>query len=126
MEISTGLAPSFPTILSQARRAGNLVFTSGTVPMRPGEKTVSGSTIEEQAKLSIENLAHVLKAAGARLTDVIKVTVYLTDMADYRAFNTVYKQYFKPPLPARTCVAVKELALPEMRIELDAVAELPA
>lgn len=126
MEISSDSAPSFPTILSQARRTGNLVFTSGTVPMRPGEKTVNGATIEEQAKLSIENLGQVLKAAGAELADVIKVTVYLTDMADYRAFNGVYKQYFKPPMPARTCVAVKELALPHMRVELDAVAELRA
>ncbi|MBX3459136.1 MAG: RidA family protein [Planctomycetes bacterium] len=125
MEISTEHAPAFPTILSQARRAGNLVFTSGTVPMKPGERTVSGTTIEEQTRLSIENLAHVLNAAGAGLPQVIKVTVYLTDMADYRAMNSVYKQHFKPPMPARTCVAVKELALPDMRIELDAVAELP-
>ncbi|MBK8206033.1 MAG: hypothetical protein IPK87_04460 [Planctomycetes bacterium] len=124
MEIHTDKAPAFPTILTQARRSGNLVFTSGTVPMRPGEKSVSGASIEEQARLSIENLSHVLKAAGAGLGDVIKVTVYLTDMADYRDFNAVYKQYFTQPMPARTCVAVRELALPEMRVELDAVAEI--
>ena len=125
MEIRTDKAPAFPTILSQARRSGALIFTSGTVPMLPGQKHTTGSNITEQTRLSLQNLSCVLEAAGARLDNVIKVTVYLTDMKDYSAMNAVYKQFFKPPMPARTCVGVKELALPQMRIEIEAVAEIP-
>ncbi|MCC7509807.1 MAG: RidA family protein [Planctomycetes bacterium] len=124
MEIHTDKAPAFPTILTQARRSGNLVFTSGTVPMHPGDKQVVGKNITEQARVSLQNLSRVLEAAGARLQDVVKVTVYLTDMKDYSAMNAVYKEFFKPPMPARSCVGVLELALPQMRIEIEAVAEI--
>ncbi|MCC6466656.1 MAG: RidA family protein [Planctomycetes bacterium] len=118
-------APSFPSILSQGRVCGNLLFTSGLVPMSPGEHDVCPGGITEQTRLVLENLGHVLKAAGSSLRHVLKVTVFLADMADYRAMNDEYRRFFAPPLPARSCVAVKALALPAMRVELEAVAEIP-
>jgi len=125
MIISTDKAPSFPTILSQARRVGNLLFTCGTVPMHPGSKELAAPDIETQTRVSLENLGHILRAGGADFGTCIKVTVYLTDMRDYSAMNAAYKQFFKQPMPARTCVGVKELALPGMKVEIEAVAEIP-
>ncbi|MBE7492019.1 MAG: RidA family protein [Planctomycetes bacterium] len=124
MIVSTDQAPSFPTILSQARRAGNLLFTCGTVPMRPGSRELAAPDMETQTRVSLENLGHILRAGGANFDTCLKVTVYLTDMRDYGAMNAVYKQFFRPPMPARTCVGVKELALPGMKIEIEAVAEI--
>ena len=124
--ISSSHAPSFPTILSQARRVGNLLFTCGTVPMRPGTKELAAADIEGQTRVSLENLGHILRAGGADFATCVKVTVYLTDMRDYSAMNAIYKQFFKQPMPARTCVGVKELALPGMRVEIEAVAEIPS
>lgn len=126
MQINTPHAPGFPTILSQARTCGNLVFTSGLVPMEPGRREVCAGGIREQTGLVLRNLAAVLQAAGSGLPHVLKVTVFLTDMANYRAMNEVYKQHFEAPLPARSCVAVRQLALPEMLVELEAVAEIPS
>lgn len=125
MEVSTDLAPSFPTIMSQARRGGNLLFTSGLAPIKPGARNVYGSNIEQQTELTLQNLASVCKAGGASLDNVLKVTIYLITMDNYRAMNEVYKQFFSAPLPARSCVGVSELALPDMLIEIDAVVEAP-
>lgn len=124
MIVSTDKAPGFPTILSQARRVGNLLFTCGTVPMRAGSRELAAESIEAQTRVSLENLGHILHAGGADFASCVKVTVYLTDMRDYSAMNAVYKQFFNQPMPARTCVGVKELALPGMRVEIEAVAEV--
>ncbi|MBK9975681.1 MAG: RidA family protein [Planctomycetes bacterium] len=126
MIVSTSQAPSFPSILSQARRVGNLLFTCGTVPMQPGSKELAASTIEEQTRVSLVNLGHILRAGGADFATVVKATVYLTDMRNYSAMNAIYKQFFAQPMPARTCVGVRELALPGMLVEIEAIAEVTA
>lgn len=126
MVVHTENAPSFPTILSQGRRVGNLLFTCGTVPMLPGGKELAAISIKDQTRLSLVNLGHILRAGGADFATVIKATVYLTDMRNYSAMNAVYKEFFAQPMPARTCVGVRELALPGMLVEIEAVAEIKA
>jgi 2-iminobutanoate/2-iminopropanoate deaminase len=114
-------APAPVASYSQAVRAENLLFLSGQIPLDPATGALVEGGIEAQTERVLENLGHVLKAGGATLDDVLKVTVYLLDMADFQAFNTVYAKYFSKEPPARVTVAVA--GLPRgARIEIDAIA----
>ena len=124
--IESEAAPQFPTILSQGRRVGNPLFISGQVSMKAGSREVYGNDIREQVKQTLENVRAVCEAAGTSMASVVKTTIFLTDMRHYAAMNEVYKQYFKPPMPTRSCVAVAALALPALMCEIEAVAELPS
>lgn len=120
--IHTDKAPSAIGPYSQAVKTGNLVFTSGQIPVVPQTGEVIGDTIEEQAEQVMKNVREVLLAAGSDPEHVIKTTCFLADMADFAAFNQIYARYF-PEKPARSCVAVKELPK-QVLCEVEAVAEL--
>ncbi len=119
-----------------ARRVGNFIFVSG-LSSRQADDSIAGITrtpdgriirdIARQTEAVIENLRLVLQAAGVDLAQVVDVTVFLVDMADYAAFNAVYDRYFTAETgPTRTTVAVRELPHPDLLIEIKAVAYVPA
>jgi 2-iminobutanoate/2-iminopropanoate deaminase len=120
--VQTNNAPAAIGPYSQAKIVGNLVFTSGQIPLCPATGEVAGATIEEQTGLVCKNLAAVLEAAGSGLDKVIKTTCFLSDMADFAAFNGVYAKYFVSK-PARSCVAVKTLPK-NVLVEVDVIAEI--
>ena len=120
--IATSGAPAAIGPYSQAKISGNLIYTSGSIPVDPTTGIVIGSNIGTQAEQTILNLKAILEAAGSSLKRVIKTTCFLTEMQNFAAFNEVYATYFTES-PARTCVAVK--ALPKgVLCEIDAIAEL--
>lgn len=103
--------------------AGALLFCSGQVPIDPATGTIVEGTIGVQTRQVMENLKAVLKAGGCGLTDVVKITVYLIDLAEFTEMNQVYGSYFADNFPARSTVEVK--ALPRgARIEMDAIAAM--
>ena len=107
-KVHTEKAPAAIGPYSQAIVAGNLVFTSGQIPLNPATGQMEGSNITEQTHRVCQNLQAVLEAAGASLQSAVKTVCFLRDMADFAAFNEVYAQYFTEK-PARSCVAVKDL-----------------
>lgn len=119
--IHTDKAPAAIGPYSQAMVVGNLVFTSGQIPLNPETGLLEGNDITEQAHRVCKNLEAVLEASGSSLKNVVKTVCFLSDMADFAAFNQVYAQYFTEK-PARSCVAVKELPKGAL-VEVEAVAE---
>lgn len=107
-KISTTKAPAAIGPYSQGMILGNLVFSSGQIPVIPETGEIAGDTIAEQAEQSCKNVGEVLAAGGSSYEKVVKTTCFLADMADFPAFNNVYEKYFVS-LPARSCVAVKTL-----------------
>lgn len=117
--IETNKAPAAIGPYSQGMELGNLVFTSGQIPVDPADGSIPQG-IEAQANKSCENVGAVLQAAGSGFDKVIKTTCFLADMADFAAFNKIYENYFVSK-PARSCVAVK--ALPKgVLCEIEAIA----
>ena len=106
--ISTTNAPAAIGPYSQGMILGNMVFSSGQIPVIPATGEIVGPTIEEQAEQSCKNVGAVLAAGGSSFDKVVKTTCFLADMGDFAAFNKVYEKYFISK-PARSCVAVKEL-----------------
>lgn len=119
--IDTGLPP-LAQPFSWAVKASGLLFTAHG-PVLPDGRIETGS-IEAQTRLTLANLSQALKAGGGHLSDVAQVLIYLTDMADMPAVDAVYREYFEPPYPNRSSVAVVALAVPGMRIELVAYVSL--
>lgn len=115
-------APAAIGPYSQAMVVGNLVYTSGQIPINPASGEIEAKDIEAQTEQVCKNLDAVLTAAGASLTTVIKTTCFLTDIADFAAFNGVYAKYFTA-CPARSCVAVKALPKGSL-VEIEAIAEI--
>lgn len=111
-----------PYPFSAAVRTGKLVFVSGQVGRREGK---AGQGIEEQTRFTLENMRDVLAQAGCSLADVVKVTVFLIDMSLWPAMNEVYRQYFPKEPPARSALGVTALALPDLLVEIECVAEAP-
>jgi 2-iminobutanoate/2-iminopropanoate deaminase len=120
-EIQTSAAPAAIGPYSQGFVSGNLVFTSGQIPLLPGSGETAGETIAEQTEQVIKNLAAVLEAGGSSLARVVKTTCFLADMNDFAAFNEVYAKYFTGK-PARSTVAVRRLPKNAL-VEIEAVAE---
>ena len=106
--ISTPNAPAAIGPYSQAILCGNMLYTSGQIPLDPATGLVVGDNIREQAEQVMKNLSAVLSAAGTSFDNAVKTTCFLADMADFAAFNEVYAAYFTSN-PARSCVAVKTL-----------------
>jgi 2-iminobutanoate/2-iminopropanoate deaminase len=104
---------------SPAVRAGNLVFVSGQVPRNPVTGETEGTDVASQTRRTLENVRLVLEAAGATLDDVVSVTIYLADIADWDTLNAVYKDTFKPPYPSRTTVGA---GLHGFLVEISAIA----
>jgi 2-aminomuconate deaminase len=108
------------------RIAGGFAFVSGTSSRRPDDTIEGTGDIRAQTRAVIANIGAILAAAGAGLGDIVQVTTYLTDMADFGAYNEVYGQHFDETGPARTTVAVRELPHPDLLIEIAVIAVLPA
>ena len=108
---------------SQAIRAGDLVFVSGQLALRPGDTNLMGGTIEEQTEQVLENLQAILVAAGSGLDRLVKTTVFLQDLSDFAGMNEVYARHVGDRPPARSTVEVA--ALPSgARVEIEAIAHL--
>lgn len=116
-------APQPVSAYSQAIQSGSLLFLAGQIPLDPVTGKLLSSTIAEETDRIIDNLRAVLSAAGATLDHVVKTTVYLTNMADFAAFNQAYARHFTKDPPARTTVAVAALPL-GARVEVEAIAAL--
>lgn len=122
--ISTTLAPAAIGPYSQAVRHGDLVFLSGQIPLDPESMEVVSGGIQAQAVRVLENMSAVTAAAGGSLQDVIKLTIFLTDLADFAIVNETMKRYFEAPYPARSTVQVA--ALPRgVDIEIEAIMAAP-
>ena len=106
---------------SHAVRAGGFLFVSGQGPLASDGSGLVRGTVEEETRLALENLKGVLAAAGLGLEDVVKTTVYLSDMVNFGKFNDVYKAYFTANQPARTCIQASRLPL-DMQVEIEAIA----
>ena len=121
-KISTNKAPGAIGPYSQAIVCGNLVFTSGQIAINPENGNVEATTIEGQTEQVMKNLGAVLEAAGSSFEKAVKTTCFLSDMADFAAFNEIYGKYFTGK-PARSCVAAK--ALPKgVLVEVEVIAEI--
>ncbi len=107
--IRTDRAPAAVGPYSQGIRSGDFLFTSGQLPMEGGELIVDD--IERATRCALANVEAILGAGGATLADVVKVTVYLSDMSDFAGVNAVYAKTFGEPFPARSCVEVSRLPL---------------
>jgi len=121
--ISTDKAPQAIGPYSQAVRVGNLLFTSGMIPIDPATNTLVEGGIEVQAKQAIGNLAALLSASGSSLAQVVKTVVFIKDMNDFAKVNEVYATFFTENFPARSCVEVARLPK-DVLIEIEAVAEV--
>lgn len=106
--IDTKKAPAAIGPYSQAILAGDFLYTSGQLPVDPATGEFAGSDITSQAEQSMKNIGAILEEAGFQFTDAVKTLCFLSDMADFAAFNAVYEKYFTGK-PARSCVAVKQL-----------------
>lgn len=121
--VATDTAPQAIGPYSQAVMTNGLIFTAGQIALDPQRMELVGKTTAEQTEQVMKNLRAVLEAAGARLEDVVKTTVYLIDMADFPAMNEVYGRHFGSHKPARS--TVQAAALPKSaRVEIDVIAVL--
>lgn len=119
--ILTGSAPAPIGPYSQAVEAGSEVFCSGQIPLDPQTGTIVEGDVTAQSLRALENLGAVLEAAGCTFDDVVKTTIFLVDMNDFAAVNTVYERFFGNAKPARSTVAVA--GLPKgARVEIDCIA----
>ena len=121
------VSPNLPIpagIMSQGIKtpAGNMVFVSGQVSRNAQGEIVGVGDIEAQTRQVLENVKAVLAQGGATLDDVVKVTVFVTDVGDYAAIHKVRGEYFKSDYPASTMVEVKALVNPDLKIEIEAIA----
>ncbi len=122
--ISTDKAPKAIGPYSQGVKTGGLVFFSGQIPLDPATGEMVGKSIEEQTERVMENIAAVLVASGLDFADVVKSTIYLTDLADFAAVNGIYGKRFPAEPPARSTVEVKGLPRgAKVEIEIVALAE---
>jgi 2-iminobutanoate/2-iminopropanoate deaminase len=121
--VLSAAAPKPVSAYSQAIQSGSLLFLAGQIPLDPATGKVVSGTLAEETDRIIDNLRAVLSAAGATLANVVKTTVYLTNMADFAAFNDAYARHFPIDPPARTTVAVAALPL-GVRVEVEAIAAL--
>ena len=120
-KVQTSKAPAAIGPYSQAVVVGNLIFTSGQIPLNPETGVLEGKNITEQTHRVCKNLETVLSAAGGSLQSAVKTVCFLANMADFAAFNEVYAQYFTEK-PARSCVSVKDLPKGAL-VEVEVVAE---
>jgi 2-iminobutanoate/2-iminopropanoate deaminase len=118
--IATTNAPAAIGPYSQAIKAGNMIFTSGQIPLLPSGELLTGS-IQEQTHQVFKNLQAVLAEAGSSLNDVVKATVFIADMNQFGEINEVYAQYFGDHRPARSTVQVARLPK-DVGVEIDLVA----
>ncbi len=119
--IATTQAPAALGPYSQAVEAGGTVYVSGQLAIDPATGNFVEGGIKEMARQSLTNISHILEAAGLTMANVVKVNVFLADMADFAELNEVYATFFTAPYPARSAVAVKTLPK-DARIEIECIA----
>ena len=119
--IHTDKAPAAIGPYSQAVQVGQLLFTSGQVPIDPEIGAIVEGGIQEQARQSLNNIKAILNAAGTNMGAVVKTTVFLQDMNDFAAMNEVYAQFFQEPYPARSAVQVGRLPKDAL-VEIEVIA----
>lgn len=120
-KIETSEAPAAIGPYSQAVQHGAMVFCSGQIPLDPASMSLVEGGIEEQTRRVLANLRGVLAAAGCSFDDVVRTTIFLTDLADFAAVNAIYAEHFEEPYPSRSTVGVA--ALPRgAKVEIDAIA----
>ena len=120
--ISTPKAPAAIGPYSQAIQVGNLIYTSGQIPIDPATGQLVEGGVKEQARQSLSNIQAILQEAGLTMASVVKTTVFMADMADFAEMNSVYAEFFTEPYPARSAVAVKTLPKNAL-VEIEVVAE---
>jgi len=121
--ISTANAPAAIGVYSQAARVGNTIWVSGQIPLDPATKELVSGDMESQVRQVFRNLQAIVEAAGARLDDVVKATVYLIDLSHFALVNKIMAEFFREPYPARAAVGVA--ALPRgAQIEVECVVAL--
>ncbi|WP_027631691.1 RidA family protein [Clostridium hydrogeniformans] len=118
--ISTKNAPGAIGPYSQAIKIGELVYTSGQLPVDP-ETGAFSDDVKEQARQSLANVKAILEEAGTTMNKVVKTTVFIKDMNDFAAINEVYAQFFAEPFPARSCVEVARLPK-DVKVEIEVIA----
>ena len=119
--ISTHQAPAAIGPYSQAIRVGNLLYTSGQIPINPATGSFVEGGIKEQTRQSLTNIKAILEEAGLTMAHVVKTTVFMADMNDFADMNAVYAEFFVEPYPARSAVAVKTLPKGAL-VEIEVVA----
>ncbi|MBR6138767.1 MAG: RidA family protein [Prevotella sp.] len=119
--IKTTKAPAAIGPYNQAIQVGNLVYTSGQIPIDPATGNFVEGGIKEQTRQSLLNVKAILEEAGLTMNDVIKTTVFMADMNDFSDMNAVYSEFFPEPYPARSAVAVKTLPKGAL-VEIEVVA----
>ena len=122
-KLSTDDAPESIGPYSQGTRVGNQIFVSGQGPLDPDTGDVVSEDISEQTERTLQNAEAILEAGGASLDDVVKATVFVTDMDNYDAVNEVYGEYMSDPFPARSAVEVGDLPGP-FNVEIEVIAEV--
>ena len=120
--VATDPDPYEPYRISQAMRVGDLIFVSGQAAIDRDGQLVGVGDFDAQAEQAFRNLSDVLQAGGSSLSDIVKVTIFLTDMANFPKIVELRGKWFSEPYPADTIVQVVALALPELEIEIEAVA----
>ncbi len=118
--ISTNKAPQAIGPYSQAVKTGNLIFISGQVPINPETGDVVSGSIEDQANQVIENIRNICEAADRDLGDIVKLSIFLTDLGNFLIVNEVMKKYFSEPYPARATIEVSGLPL-GVDVEIEAI-----
>jgi 2-iminobutanoate/2-iminopropanoate deaminase len=120
--IQTAVDPFEPFALSQAIAVDPWIFVSGQAAMTEQGAIVGEGDFRAQAECAFDNLRKVLEAGGSSLDDVVKVTIFMTDMSHFPAVIELRRRYFKPPYPADSIIEVKALALPQLMFEIEAIA----
>lgn len=124
--ISTDNAPSAIGTYSQAVKVNHTVYLSGQIPLDPATmEVVGGDDFAAQAQQVFKNLVSVCEAAGGSINDMVKVNIFMTDLANFATVNEIMSQYFKEPYPARAAIGVAQLPK-GVDIEIDGVMELPS
>jgi len=118
--ISTENAPQAIGPYSQAVKAGNLMFISGQIPLDPKTGDLVSESIDEQAKQVLNNIKSICEAAGQSIDDIVKISIFLTDLENFAIVNEVMKEYFAEPYPARATVEVSGLPL-GVKVEIEAI-----
>lgn len=119
--ISTTNAPKALGPYSQGIEAGGFIFISGQGAIDPKTNIYSPATIEEETELALKNVKAILESVGAALSDIVKVTVFLSNMDDFPLFNKVYEKFFSESPPARSCIEVSKLPK-GFKVEIEAIA----
>ena len=123
--ISTKKAPAAIGPYSQAIQVGNLVYTSGQIPIDPETGVFVEGGIKEQTRQSLTNVKAILEEVGLTMSNIVKTTVFMADMNDFADMNSVYAEFFTEPYPARTAVAVMTLPKGAL-VEIEVIAEVKA